>query len=89
MKAVISVIGKDHVGILSKVCGICAEHNVNVVEVTQSILEDLFTMIMVVDISDMTCKLSELADKMIELGQSLDLSVHVMHEDIFRSMHRI
>ena len=89
MKAVISVIGKDRIGILSKVCDICAQRNINVVEATQSILEDLFAMIMVADISQMTCKLSDFSDEMNQLGESLGLSIRVMHEDIFQSMHRI
>ena len=78
MRAVITVIGKDTVGILHKVSGICARHNVNVVEVTQSVLQDMFAMIMMVDISGMTA-----------LGKSEGLAIHCMHEDIFNSMHKI
>ncbi|HJB26385.1 MAG TPA: ACT domain-containing protein [Firmicutes bacterium] len=89
MKAVITVIGKDMVGILGKVCNTCSEKNVNVLEVTQSVLQDLFVMIMMVDISAMTCNLAEFSDNMEMLGRSLGLSIHVMHEDIFHSMHRI
>ena len=89
MKAVITVIGKDMVGILAKVSGVCTDKSANVIEVTQSILGDLFAMIMVVDITKMTCSLPELSEKMNALGESLGLSIHVMHEDIFHSMHRI
>ena len=94
MRAVITVIGKDMVGILAKVSAVCAKENVNVTEVTQSILQDLFAMIMLVDLEKATVPFNELVDQMtalgeMELGQSLDLSVHVMHEDIFNSMHRI
>lgn len=89
MKAVITVIGKDTVGILAKVSAKCAEYNVNVTEVTQSVMQDMFAMIMLVDISKINKDFSELADEMNALGDSLKLSIHTMHEDIFNSMHRI
>ena len=89
MRAVITVIGKDMVGILARVSAICAENGVNVVEVTQSILQDLFAMIMMVDISKSTVPFNELSDKLTAIGQDMNLTVHVMHEDIFNSMHRI
>lgn len=87
MKAVITVIGKDMVGILAKVSGTCAETNANVVEVTQSILQDYFAMIMLIDIENMTCSLEDLKSKLEENVPSME--IHVMHEDIFNSMHRI
>ncbi|MCM1227043.1 MAG: ACT domain-containing protein [Clostridium sp.] len=89
MRAVITVIGKDNVGILAKVSNICAEYNANVTDVTQSVLQDMFAMIMMVDISEMNTDFVELGDKLGELGKELGLSVHTMHEDIFNSMHRI
>ena len=89
MRAVITVIGKDTVGILHKVSGICARRGVNVVEVTQSVLQDMFAMIMLVDISGMTSDFSTLADEMSELGKTEGLAIHCMHEDIFNSMHKI
>ena len=89
MKAVITVIGKDNVGILHKVSGICAEYNANVIEVTQSVLQDMFAMIMLVDISSINKDFSEIVDKMTSLGNELCLSIHTMHEDIFNSMHSI
>lgn len=89
MKAVITVIGRDMVGILAKVSTICAQRNVNVIEVTQSVLQDMFAMIMLTDISGMTQDFSALVDEMDQLGKELGLSIHVMHEDIFNSMHRI
>ena len=89
MKAVITVIGKDLVGILAKVSGKCAEANANVIEVTQSVLQDMFAMIMLVDITGLTVPFAAMADSLDQLGQELGLSVHVMHEDIFNSMHRI
>ena len=89
MRAVITVIGKDTVGILHKVSAICARRGVNVVEVTQSVLQDMFAMIMLVDISGMTSDFSALADEMSELGKTEGLAIHCMHEDIFNSMHKI
>lgn len=88
-KAVITVIGKDMVGILAKVSSVCAEKGMNVLEVTQSILQDMFVMVMLVDISHASSGVAELADYFDALGQSLNLKIHVMHEDIFNSMHKI
>ncbi len=89
MKAVVTVIGKDNVGILHKVSGICTEYNANVLEVTQSVLQDMFAMIMLVDISAMSSDFAQLVDRMESLGKELGLSIHTMHEDIFNSMHSI
>lgn len=89
MRAVVTVIGKDSVGILAKVSGICAEYNANVTDVTQSVLQDIFAMVMLVDISSASTDFSALSDRMTALGDELGLSIHTMHEDIFNSMHRI
>ena len=87
MRAVITVIGKDMVGILAKVSTACAEANANVAEVTQSVLDEYFAMIMLVNIDNLSCSLEELQRGIKESVPSM--SVHVMHEDIFNSMHRI
>ena len=87
MKAVITVIGKDMVGILAKVSTTCAEANANVVEVTQSILDEYFAMIMLIDINKMNCSLEELKTNIEATVPTM--TVHVMHEYIFNSMHRI
>lgn len=89
MRAVVTVIGKDNVGILHKVSGVCSDMGANVIEVTQSVLQDMFAMIMLVDITGMTKDFSQLADDMTNLGDKLGLSIHTMHEDIFNSMHNI
>lgn len=89
MRAVITVIGKDTVGILAKISSACAEHQINVLEVTQSILQDLFVMVMMVDISKSDIPFTDFADQMNTLGEKMGLSVRAMHEDIFNSMHRI
>lgn len=87
MRAVVTVIGKDMVGILAKVSTICAEANANVLEVTQSILQEYFAMIMIIDISKLNCELNELENKLQNNVEGM--RIHVMHEDIFNSMHRI
>lgn len=89
MRAVVSVIGKDTVGILAKVSGECANENINVIEVTQTILQDMFAMIMLVDISKMNGELAEFASHMENVGKDMGVQIRVMHEDIFNSMHRI
>ena len=89
MSAVMTVLGKDMVGILAKVSTQCAECGVNVLEVTQSVLQDLFAMIMLVDISKSTVPFQQLSDSLQKIGEGMGLTVHVMHEDIFQSMHRI
>ena len=89
MRAVLTVIGKDTVGIIAKVSSICAEYNGNVIEVTQSVMQDMFAMIMMVDISNLNVEFTVLADRMTKLGTELGLSIHTMHENIFEAMHRI
>ena len=89
MRAVITVVGKDSVGILAKVSNKCADSNVNINEVTQSVLEDMFCMIMLADISKMNKDFGAFVDEMEKLGKEMGMSVHVMHETIFNSMHRI
>ena len=89
MRAVISVIGKDMVGILARVSGICLECNVNIIDVNQTVLQDVYAMTMLVDISNCNIAFAAFADRMTDLGQTLGLSIRTMHEDIFNSMHRI
>lgn len=89
MRAVVTVIGKDTVGILTKVSGICTEYNANVIEVTQSVLQDMFAMIMLVDISRLNRDFTELVARMTSLGEELGLNIHTMHEEIFNTMHKI
>lgn len=89
MKAVISVIGKDKVGILAMIANECARYNLNVLDVTQTIVDSMFTMTMIVDIDAMSLPLDEFADKMETLGKEKNLVIRCMHQDIFNSMHRI
>ena len=89
MKAVISVIGADSVGILAKVSQVCFKNNCNIVDVTQKVLQEYFTMIMIVEIDKCAVSFSDLSDELSKLGEETGLSIHTMHEDIFNSMHRI
>lgn len=89
MKAVITVIGKDSVGILAKVSEACSKADVNIVEVTQSVLQDMFAMIMLVEIDKSNIGFEQLRTNLKAVGESTNTKVHVMHDDIFNSMHRI
>ena len=89
MKAVITVIGKDNVGIISAISAECAKFNVNIVDITQSVLQEYFAMIMLVEIDNMSVKLTEFQSSLDVVGQKKGLEIRVMHEDIFNAMHRI
>ncbi len=89
MRAIISVVGRDTVGILARVSQACAECNANIVDVTQSVLQEMFAMVMLVDISDISVDFPALSQKLNDLGEEIGMVIHVMHEDIFNSMHRI
>lgn len=86
-KAVVTVIGKDMVGILAKVSTACAQANANVIEVTQSVLESFFCMVMIIDITDANKSIEQLQKAIA--AEVPAMQVHVMHENIFNSMHRI
>lgn len=88
-KTVITVIGKDNFGIIASASAICAENNVNIVDITQSVLSDMFVMVMLADISALSCTFGEFSDKMRAFGEKAGLDVRVMHEDIFNAMHRV
>ena len=89
MNAIITVVGHDSKGIISKVSSRCAERGANIVEISQSVLKDYFAMIMIVDIEKLTVHFTEFVDSMKQLGEKTGLSISAMHEDIFNSMHKI
>lgn len=89
MKTVVSVIGKDAVGIIADVSAVCNECNANIVDITQSVLQDMFVMVMLTEIKDLTCSFTDYSNKMKALGKNRGLDIRVMHEDVFNSMHRI
>jgi len=89
MRAVITVTGRDTVGILAKITAACASANVNVMDMSQTVMQDLFVMTMLVDISKCNIEFTALSDKLKACGKEMAMEIHVMHEDIFNSMHRI
>lgn len=89
MNAVITVLGKDNVGILAKVSNECAQIGANIIEVTQSVLQGMFAMIMFVDITNCSVPFAQLVDSLDEKGKEMGVKIHVMHEDIFNAMHTI
>lgn len=89
MRAVVTVIGKDTVGIIAEVSQVLKSHEINILDITQSILDDLFVMVMLTDISKTALEFPAFVGEMTALGDRLGLKIHVMHEDVFNSMHRI
>ena len=89
MKAIITVIGKDKVGILAMIANECAKENINILDVSQTIVDGFFTMTMSVDIQGMDTALSAFSERMDSLGKEKGLVIRVMHQDIFDSMHKI
>lgn len=87
-RAIVSVIGKDRVGIISKITTVLAEHNMNILDISQTILQDFFTMIMIIDTTGVD-NLSSLADKLAEVGKEIGVEVNIQREEIFQAMHRI
>lgn len=89
MKAVITVTGKDTVGIIADVAGICSEYNANIQDITQSVLGEYFAMIMLANIEALSVEFATFVDRLEALGKQRGLAIHAMHEDIFNTMHHI
>ena len=89
MKAVITVVGKDALGIVAKVSTACFEHGANIVDITQKVMREYFTMILLVELDSLNVSFSDFADGLAQTGSAMGLEIKVMHEDIFNSMHRI
>ena len=89
MRAIITVVGKDQVGIIASVCGEISQRNVNVLDISQTILQDYFTMVMLVDAGDCDIPFSDLAALLEQEGKDRDLSIRIQREDIFNAMHKI
>ena len=89
MKAIVTVIGKDQVGIIAAVCTLLAEHSINILDITQTVLQENFTMVMLVDTAACTHTIGEMADILEKAGQEQGLSIRIQREDIFNAMHRI
>jgi ACT domain-containing protein len=89
MRAIVTVIGKDQVGIIASVCTLLAGYGVNILDISQTILREYFTMIMLVDVSGSTISFDELSKTLKASGQEKNLSIRIQREDIFEAMHRI
>jgi ACT domain-containing protein len=89
MRAIVTVIGKDQVGIIASVCTLLAGYGVNILDISQTILQEYFTMIMLVDISGSAIPFDELSKALKLSGEDKSLSIRIQREDIFEAMHRI
>lgn len=89
MKAVITVTGKDSVGIIAAVSTFCAEHGANITEITQSVLSEYFAMIMIAEIDKLSVPFADFASNLAAMGKEKGLDIRAMHEDIFNTMHHI
>ena len=89
MKAIVTVVGKDRVGIIAGVCVKLAEYNVNVLDVSQTVMQGYFTMMMATDVSAANIPMAQLATEMEVIGKEMGLSIRIQREDIFEAMHRI
>ena len=89
MKAIVTVVGKDRVGIIAAVCVKLAEYNVNVLDISQTVMQGYFTMMMATDVSACNIPLADLVTDMARIGEEMGLSIRVQREDIFQAMHRI
>ena len=89
MKAIVTVVGKDQVGIIANVCLSLASYNVNVLDISQTVMQGYFTMMMAVDVSACTVALTELCVAMDAKGQEMGVNIRVQREDIFEAMHRV
>lgn len=89
MKCVITVFGKDKVGIIAKTCAYLSEVNINILDISQTIVDGYFNMMMIVDITNVSKSMEIVDDEIKELGKDLGVIISMQHEDIFRSMHRI
>ena len=89
MKAIVTVVGKDRVGIIAEVCTQLAAFNVNVLDISQTVMQGYFTMMIATEVSESNVPVAELSKKMEEVGREMGLSIRVQREDIFQTMHRI
>jgi ACT domain-containing protein len=89
MRSVLTIIVKDKVGIIANVAGVLAENNANILDINQTVMQEYFTMIMLVDVSEISIDLVDLKHKLEKIGKEMGLSVRLQREDIFNKMHEI
>lgn len=88
-KTIITVVGKDTKGIIAKVCTYLADNNVNILDISQTIVQEYFNMMMIVDMQNMQIPFAQAADELVKLGESIGVQVKCQREEIFNMMHRI
>lgn len=89
MKCILTVVGKDKPGIIAKVSSLLAEKSVNIEDISQTIMQNTFTMIMLVNLSGASVSMHDLAKKMQELGDEIGVNIHLQHEGVFDAMHKV
>ena len=89
MKAIVTVIGKDKPGIIAKVSTCLAQKSVNIEDISQTLMQGNFTMLMLCELSGAIISLQQLKESLVELGEQIGVSIHVQHEDIFNAMHKV
>ena len=89
MKAVVTVVGKDRVGIIAKVSALLCENNINILDISQTIMQNTFTMIMLVNLENSKIQLFELKQKCKDLGEEIGVNILLQHEGIFNAMHKV
>ena len=89
MKAIVTVVGKDRVGIIANVCTALANYNINVLDISQTVMQGYFTMMMATDVSASSIPMAQLAAELENIGKDMGLSIRIQREDIFEAMHRI
>lgn len=89
MKGIITVVGKDRVGIIAKVCTLLSEKNINILDISQTIVQGYFNMMMIVDLFNAHDNFEKTEDALIELGNTIGVVIKLQREEIFNSMHRI
>ena len=89
MRAIVTVVGPDRVGIIAEICGLLAQLGINIVDISQTVMEDFFTMVMLTDTSKANTDFDGIADALAKKGEAMGLSIRVQREDIFNAMHTI
>jgi ACT domain-containing protein len=89
MKAIVTVIGKDRVGIIAKVSNVLADNRVNIMDISQTILQDYFAMIMLVDLTEMAISFSDLSQRLSDQGKTIGVEIKIQREEIFKAMHQV
>ena len=89
MKAIVTVVGKDRIGIIASVCSLLAHYQVNILDISQTVMQGYFTMMMAVDTSKSEIPFAELVKKLDAKGEEMGMSIRLQREDIFEAMHRV